>query len=73
MDIKAQVLEIAKHAHKAGQSLGRVNSEEKNRTLLAMAEALGKQSALLIAENAKDLQQAVQTGLSPAMIDRLTL
>ena len=73
MDIKAQVLEIAKHARKAGLSLGRVNSEEKNRVLLEMAEALVGQCGFLIAENAKDLQQAVQTGLPPAMIDRLTL
>jgi glutamate-5-semialdehyde dehydrogenase len=73
MDIKAQVLEIAKHAHKAALSLGRVNSEEKNRVLLWMAEALVKQSGFLIAENAKDLDHATQAGLSPAMIDRLTL
>lgn len=73
MDIKAQVLEIAKRAHKAGQSLARANSEEKNRVLLGMAEALVKQSGFLIEENAKDLRHAAQTDLSPAMIDRLTL
>jgi glutamate-5-semialdehyde dehydrogenase len=73
MDIKAQVIEIAKHAHKAGQSLARVNSEEKNRVLLWMAEALVQKSDYLIAENAKDLDHAAQTGLSAAMIDRLTL
>jgi len=73
MDIKTQVVEIAKQAKKAAVVLGRVNSKEKNSVLLRMSEALVKESGFLISENAKDLERAVQTGLPPAMIDRLTL
>jgi glutamate-5-semialdehyde dehydrogenase len=73
MEIKAQVIEMARRAHKAGQALARADTAEKNRVLLQMAEALVEQSAMLIAENAKDLDHAMRTGLSPAMIDRLTL
>jgi glutamate-5-semialdehyde dehydrogenase len=38
-----------------------------------MAEALVERSGFLIAENAKDLDQATRTGLPAAMIDRLVL
>ena len=73
MHIKSQIIEIAKKAKKAASSMGRVNAEIKNRVLLQMAEALEGRSGLLVAENAKDLDQAVRTGLPAAMIDRLTL
>jgi glutamate-5-semialdehyde dehydrogenase len=73
MDIKTQVIEIAGKAKKASTALGRVNSEEKNKVLLRMAEALVERSGFLIAENVKDLDCAVQAGLLPAMMDRLTL
>ncbi len=73
MDIKTQVIKIAKKAKKASAALGRVKSEEKNNVLLRMAEALVEGSSFLIAENAKDLDHAVRTGLPAAMIDRLTL
>jgi glutamate-5-semialdehyde dehydrogenase len=73
MDINTQVIEIAGKAKKASAALGRVNSEEKNNVLLRMAEALVERRDFLIAENAKDLDSAVQAGLPPAMMDRLTL
>ncbi|MFH1078992.1 MAG: glutamate-5-semialdehyde dehydrogenase [Pseudomonadota bacterium] len=73
MEIKTQIIEIAKKAKKASAALGRVDSEEKNNVLLRMAEALVEHSGFLIAENAKDLDYAVQAGLPTAMIDRLTL
>ena len=73
MHIKSQIIEIAKKAKKAASSMGRVNAEIKNRVLLQMVEALEGRSGLLVAENAKDLDQAVRTGLPAAMIDRLTL
>jgi glutamate-5-semialdehyde dehydrogenase len=73
MDIKTQVIEIAGKAKKAAAALGKVNSEEKNSVLLRMAEALVERRDFLIAENAKDLDGAVRTGLPAAMMDRLTL
>lgn len=73
MPIKAQVIEIAEKAKKAASSLGRIGADDKNRVLLRMAEALVERSGFLIAENAKDLDQASRTGLPAAMIDRLML
>jgi glutamate-5-semialdehyde dehydrogenase len=73
MEIKTQVIEIAIKAKKAAAALGRIDSKEKNNVLLRMADALVERGAFLIAENAKDLDHAVRTGLPAAMIDRLTL
>ncbi len=73
MDIKARVAEIAKNAKKAATALSRLSSDAKDRALLDMAEALTRQTGLLMTENAKDLEKASQMGLSAAMIDRLVL
>jgi glutamate-5-semialdehyde dehydrogenase len=73
MEIKSQVIEIAKRAKKAAAALGRAASDEKNSALLRMAEALVERRDFLITENARDLDDAVRTGLPAALIDRLTL
>ena len=73
MNIKARVAEMAKNAKKAATALARLSSDAKDRALLDMAEALTRQTGLLMRENAKDLEKATQMGLSAAMIDRLVL
>jgi glutamate-5-semialdehyde dehydrogenase len=73
MDIRTQVVEIAKNAKSAASVLARLSSDAKNRVLHDMAEELIRQTGLLMRENAKDIEKAKQMGLSEAMIDRLTL
>ncbi len=73
MDIRTQVIEIAKNARSAAAILARLSANVKNGILLDMAEELVRQAGALIAENAKDLEKARLTGLSAAMLDRLTL
>ena len=73
MDIRSQVVEIAKKARSAAAALARTSSEAKNRALLDMAEELIRQAGPLIKENAKDIKKAKLTGLSEAMMDRLML
>lgn len=73
MDIKAFVLSKAKEAKEGARSLAKTSSEQKNITLLKMAEALKKRSKELIKENAKDIAFAMKKGLSKSLIDRLTL
>ncbi|HLA26954.1 MAG TPA: glutamate-5-semialdehyde dehydrogenase [Syntrophales bacterium] len=73
MDIKFQVREVAKNARLASASLARASSDKKNQALVEMAGELLKKSACLIEENDRDLEYAHKAGLSPAMIDRLTL
>lgn len=73
MDIKAFVLSKAKEAKEGARSLAKTSSEQKNITLLKMAEALKKRTKELIKENAKDIAFAMKKGLSKSLIDRLTL
>ena len=73
MDIRSRVIEIARNAKKAATALARLSSDAKDSALLDMAEALTRQTGLLMKENAKDLEKARQMGISAAMIDRLVL
>ena len=73
MDIKNSIRQIAEKALKAARDLAHASTEDKNDVLLKMAQELLAKSDFLIKENAKDLRQAKKSGLSAAMIDRLTL
>lgn len=73
MDIKQFVLEKALRAKEASRRLMNVSTEKKNACLLTMAELLTKEKDYLIEENKKDVEAARAKGLSPSLIDRLTL
>jgi glutamate-5-semialdehyde dehydrogenase len=73
MDIKNSIKQIAQDAVLAARTLSRVTSAAKNDALLQMAIELDRNCDFLLAVNAKDVSKAKQAGLSPAMIDRLTL
>ncbi len=73
MDIKSEIISMAKSAKSAATALSRVSSVVKNKALLHMAEELIKHKDDLMAENAKDLEYAQTIGLSAAMLDRLAL
>ncbi len=64
-------LDIIKAAKRSALHLGVVSSEQKNKALLAMADALEEHTADILAANAQDVQNA--THLSPVMVDRLRL
>jgi glutamate-5-semialdehyde dehydrogenase len=64
---------MAKQARDAARGLARLNTQIKNQALLAMAEALLAEAKTLQAANQKDIEAARKSGLSSAMIDRLTL
>ena len=57
----------------AGRELARLTTAEKNGCLLAMADAIEQRAAPLQEVNAREVAAAAQTGLSAAMLDRLTL
>ncbi len=73
MDIKNSIKQIAQNARLSARNISHVTSAAKNNALLQMAVELDRNRDFLLAENAKDIFQAKQSGLSPAMIDRLTL
>lgn len=73
VEIKNSIHRIAQNAQLAARKLSRVTETEKNKALLRMAEELERNSKLLLEENSKDVIQARKSGISKAMLDRLTL
>ena len=72
-EIGYQMAEMGRQARRASMILARTPTDLKNRALSVMADSLIAQKDLLIRANSRDLAAARKTGLSPAMIDRLTL
>ena len=64
---------IAANAKRASRTLAGLSSTKKAVALKHMAGSLRQKAEFLKKENANDLEQAQKTGLSGAMIDRLTL
>jgi len=73
MEIKDYMQGLGLQARAAGRILSRADTSKKNQALLAIAEALNKQQALLISENQKDLEAGLLNGLDAASLDRLAL
>ncbi len=73
MDLKNQILQIARNAKEACPVLAGLNSKQKNQTLERMAQVLVKQSGIILKENKKDLEQAKKAGHPQAFLDRLLL
>jgi len=65
--------DMAKEAKAASRQLRSVGRDQKDSTLELLAGKLIDMQADIIKENEKDLTQARKTGLSAAMIDRLTM
>ncbi|HDZ50075.1 MAG TPA: gamma-glutamyl-phosphate reductase, partial [Candidatus Aerophobetes bacterium] len=73
MNIREDILKIARQAKMASQELANLSSSTKNKVLLRMAESIGKNGERIIEENKKDVNLANKKKLSKALIDRLTL
>lgn len=68
-----EIVQMAKDAKSAANVVKTAGTNEKNRALAEIAEALKENKSELIKENAKDVSFAEKKGLSKALIDRLTL
>ena len=73
MSIKQMISEIAIAAKEASRSLRTVKRREKDAALESIAKKLIERKNAIQTENKRDLDAAREKGLSPAMIDRLTL
>jgi glutamate-5-semialdehyde dehydrogenase len=73
MDLKKELNQIAKNAQEACRAMLSVSSETKNEALKSMAAALLRHKSIILKANKKDIARAKATGLSSALIDRLTL
>ena len=65
--------DIGMKSKEASKVLSVASSETKNKALALMAEALEENAAQIIENNAKDIENGRNAGLSDAMLDRLML
>jgi glutamate-5-semialdehyde dehydrogenase len=72
-DIKNYMQSVGRDARTASRLMARAETADKNKALIAMAEAIGRNQQQLLAANEKDIAQAKENGLEAAMIDRLAL
>ena len=67
------LIEMGKQARQAARILGRAETQQKNAALTCLAEGLLAQSNPILAANAHDVAESQEAGMSPALLDRLTL
>lgn len=65
--------ELAGQVKAAAKELSLYSTEEKNRGLSAIADALERNSERILSANAADVADAEKNGVRPTMVDRLTL
>ncbi len=73
LDVKAYMQSVGREARAASRRMAAADTAAKNRALEAIAAAIERDSAKLLAANAADVAQARAAGLDEAMVDRLTL
>lgn len=73
MDIKEYMHTVGRQARAASRRMAMASTAEKNAALAAIAAAIRREKAALVAANAEDTAAARAAGLESAMIDRLTL
>ncbi|KSV84682.1 glutamate-5-semialdehyde dehydrogenase [Sinorhizobium sp. Sb3] len=72
-DVESVMLEIGRRAKAASRPLAVASAERKHAALIAMADAIVARMDEILAANAIDLENARETGVASAFIDRLTL
>ncbi|WP_205687947.1 glutamate-5-semialdehyde dehydrogenase [Ciceribacter ferrooxidans] len=72
-DIQALMLDIGSRAKAAARPLAIATTEQKNRALHSMAQAIVDSTELILAANAIDVENGKASGLTGSFMDRLTL
>jgi len=67
------MLEMGKRAKAASVELAKLPTEVKNRALMAMADALEKNTEEIVNANRKDVEAAKAKGIKESLLDRLVL
>lgn len=65
--------ELGRRAKAASRVLNRANTDDKNRALSAMADALEANAEFILQRNECDMQNGAKSGMSKALLDRLRL
>ena len=64
---------VGQQARNASRAMAKASTAARNQALLLIAAAIRRDADLLIAANQRDLDAATSDGLTPALLDRLTL
>ena len=73
MTIHDYMQDVGRNAREASRRLARATTAEKNAALVAIATAIRREKANLVAANQEDLAAARAAGLETALLDRLTM
>ncbi|MCL4802278.1 MAG: glutamate-5-semialdehyde dehydrogenase [Burkholderiales bacterium] len=73
MDVRSYMHETGRRARAASRLVAKADTATKNRALAAIAAAIRRESARLLAANAADVAEARKAGLDGALVDRLAL
>ena len=73
MTIKNYMQTVGRQAREASRVIAAADTALKNRTLLAIADALNSDRDNLLAANAEDMENGRNNGLDAALLDRLEL
>lgn len=73
IDIKLYMEDVGRRARAAARLIARADTATKNQALTAMAAAVRRNSAKVLAANAEDVAAAKAAGKDAAFVDRLTL
>src|SRR6185369_416669 len=72
-DVAAYMRAVGEAARAAARDVARADTHAKNEALTAMASAVRRDEAKLLAANAEDVKAAQAAGHDAAFVDRLTL
>jgi glutamate-5-semialdehyde dehydrogenase len=72
-NLQALMAKIGQRARAAARILGNASTEQKNKALLASADALRRNASEILAANALDLADAEAKGVKGSFLDRLNL
>ena len=72
-NLETLMAKIGQRARKAARVLGNASTEQKNKALLASADALRQRAAAILAANALDMADAEAKGVKGSFLDRLKL
>ncbi|AWI05363.1 glutamate-5-semialdehyde dehydrogenase [Clostridium drakei] len=73
MDINNYIFDKALKAKEASRKLAYISTEEKNKALINMSEALINNESFILEQNEKDLKEGKSNGMTKALLDRLAL
>ena len=68
-----ELIEIGKRAKEASKQLAHLNTDQKNRVLILVADLLESSTSTILEANAADMKQGEEMGLKGAIVERLTL